>query len=187
MYANKQNLERLKSTVQQEAELLSNINLKTSATTNILICNAFKIFNLIIIFFFLAKTEPCLNFKEIPTVRPVTVIPQRRKRRRITYSHVKNEPFQFGDTAQQTPQINNDLNESQISSSDSLTSSASPIQELGYMENLFPYIDDIFEDEKIKLIEDFPSIDDINDVFGINNNQQFPLLTPTMSALVFFA
>jgi hypothetical protein len=186
MYANKQNLERLKSTVQQEAELLSNINLKTSATTNILICNAFKIFNLIIIFFFLAKTEQCLNFKEIPTVCPVTVIPQRRKRRRINYSHVKYEPFQFGDQAQQIPQISNDLNESQISSSDSLTS-ASPIQELGYMEDLFPYIDDIFEDEKIKLIEDFPSIDDVNDVFGINNNQQFPLLTPTMSALVFFA
>jgi PAS domain S-box-containing protein len=171
MYANKQNLERLKSTVQQEAELLSNINLKTSATTNILI----------------SKTEQCLNFKEIPTVRPVTVIPQRRKRRRINYSHVKNEPFQFGDQAQQIPQISNDLNESQISSSDSLTSSASPIQELGYMENLFPYIDDIFEDEKIKLIEDFPSIDDVNDVFGINNNQQFSLITPTMSTFSFFA
>jgi len=41
--------------------------------------------------------------------------------------------------------------------------------------------------KKIKLIEDFPSIDDVNDVFGINNDPQFCLLTPTMSTLSFFA
>jgi PAS domain S-box-containing protein len=172
MYANKQNLERLKNSVQQDSTLISNINSNTSATTNIL----------------LLKNEPCLNFNDIPSVCPVTVIPQRRKRRRINHSNIKIEPFIVIDKAQQTPQIINDLNESQISSSDSLTSSASPIQELGYMDDLFPYIDDIFEqDNKIKLIDDFPSIDDVNDVFGINNNQQFSLITPIMSTFSFFA
>jgi PAS domain S-box-containing protein len=171
LYANKQNLERLKSTVQQDSTLISNTNLNTSATTNIL----------------LSKTEQCLNLNDLPSVCPVTVIPQRRKRRRINHLNIKSELFDFPTKAQQTPQMINDLNESQISSSDSLTSSASPIQELGYMDGLFPYIDDIFENEKIKLIDDFPSIDDINHVFGINNNQQFCLITPTMSTYNFFA
>jgi len=128
-----------------------------------------------------------IHLNDSPSVCPVTVIPQRRKRRRINYSNIKSELFNFIDKAQQTPQMINDLNESQISSSDSLTSSASPIQELGYMDGLFPYIDDIFEHDKIKLIDDFPSIDDVNDVFGLNNNQQFCLITPTMSTFSFFA
>jgi hypothetical protein len=54
------------------------------------------------------------------------------------------------------------------------------------MDGLFPYIDDIFEENKNKFIHDFPSIDDINEVFGINIDQQFGLLTPTMSTLTFF-
>jgi hypothetical protein len=140
-----------------------------------------------LLFIFEAKTEQCLNLNDLPSVCPVTVIPQRRKRRRINHLNIKSELFDFPTKAQQTPQMINDLNESQISSSDSLTSSASPIQELGYMDGLFPYIDDIFENEKIKLIDDFPSIDDINHVFGINNNQQFCLITPTMSTYNFFA
>ncbi len=135
----------------------------------------------------LAKNEQCLNFNEIPSVCPVTIIPQRRKRRRINHVNIKSEPISFHDKPQQTPQINNDSIESQISSSDSFTSSASPIQELGFMDGLFPYIDDTFEYNKIKFIEDFPSIEDINDVFGINNNQQYCLFTPTMSTFNFFA
>jgi hypothetical protein len=55
------------------------------------------------------------------------------------------------------------------------------------MDGLFPYIDDIFENDKIKLIDDFPSIDDVNDVLGFNNYQQFCLITPTMSSFGFFA
>jgi PAS domain S-box-containing protein len=167
MYANKQNLERLKNSVPQETTLVSN----TSVTTNILS----------------SKNEQCLNFNEIPSVCPVTIIPQRRKRRRINHVNIKSEPISFHDKPQQTPQINNDSIESQISSSDSFTSSASPIQELGFMDGLFPYIDDTFEYNKIKFIEDFPSIEDINDVFGINNNQQYCLFTPTMSTFNFFA
>jgi PAS domain S-box-containing protein len=171
MYANKQNLERLKNSVQQETTLVSNMKINTSVTTNILS----------------SKNEQCLNFNDLPTVCPVSVIPQRRKRRRINHVTIKSEPISFLDQPQQTPQLHYDSIESQISSSDSLTSSASPIQELGFMDGLFPYIDDIFEYNKIKLIEDFPSIDDINDVFGINNNQQFCLYTPTISTYSFFA
>jgi len=176
MYANKQNLERLKSSAQQESILMSNINLKPSLTTNILMTN-----------------DQCLNLNYIPTVHPATVIPQRRKRRRIHRHNVNNEVTNFVDKAQQAPQILNDLNESErsfnsnLSSTDSWTSSASPIQELDCFDGLFPYIDEIFEHDKIKFIHDFPSIDDINDVFGMNNNHQFPLLTPTMPTLSFFA
>jgi PAS domain S-box-containing protein len=170
-YANKQNFERLKNTTQQETTFLLNNNLNTSVTTNIL----------------LSKNEQCLNLNDTPSVCPVTVLPQRRKRRRLNNQHIKIEPFNFIDKSPPISQINNDLNESQISSSDSLTSSASPIQELGCTDGLFPYIDEIFEHEKIKFIDDFPSIDDVNVVFGINNNPQFSLLTPTMSTLSFFA
>lgn len=137
--------------------------------------------------FFVAKSEQCLNLNDVPSVCPVTVIPQRRKRRRLNQLNLKTELFDFLNKAQETPQITNDFSESQNSSSDSLTSSASPIQELGCMDGLFPYIDDMFQYEKIKLIEDFPSIDDVYDVFGINNNPQYCLMTPTMSALTFFA
>ncbi len=151
----------------------------------------FCCFVVILIFLFiLAKNEQYLNLNDIPSVCPAAVIPQRRKRRRLTYQNVKSEPFHFVDIAQQTPQTINDFNESQITSSDSLTSSSasgSPIQELSYMDDLFPYIDDIFEQDKIKLINDFPSIDDVNYVFGINNNQQFCLFTPTLSTFSFFA
>jgi hypothetical protein len=44
MYANQQNLERLKTTVQQESMLMSNMNLNSSLTTNILKCK-FGFFN----------------------------------------------------------------------------------------------------------------------------------------------
>lgn len=121
------------------------------------------------------------------------MIPQRRKRRRTNQQEIKSEPFNFIDQTPHTPQIINDLHESQIGSLDSLISSsssssaASPIQELGYIDDLFPFIDDIYGQEKIKFIHDFPSIDDLNDVFGINNNQHFSLFTPTMSTLSFFA
>ncbi len=80
-----------------------------------------------------------------------------------------------------SPQIINDLNEAHISSSESFTSSASPIQEIGYMDDLFPYIDDMFTFEKIKPIHDFPSIDDINDILGMNNDQKCCLSTPITS------
>jgi hypothetical protein len=171
MYANKQNLERLKTTVQQESILISNMNFNSSLTTNIL-----KLTN-----------DQCLNLKDIQRVCPVTVIPQRRKRRRI---NVKEEVIDFFDKIQQSSQLLNDLNESQISLNSNLSSSdssASPIQELGYIDGLFPCFDEIFQDEKIKYIHDFPSIDDVNDMFGLNNHQQFSLLTPTMSTLCFFA
>jgi hypothetical protein len=36
-YAHKQNLERIKNSVQQESTLISNINLNPSSTTNILL------------------------------------------------------------------------------------------------------------------------------------------------------
>jgi hypothetical protein len=125
--------------------------------------------------------------KDIQRVCPATVIPQRRKRRRV---NVKEEVIDFVDKIQQSPQLLNDSNESQISLNSNLSSSdssASPIQELGYIDELFPCFDEIFEDEKIKYIHDFPSIDDVNDMFGLNNYQQFSLSTPTMSSLCFFA
>lgn len=182
----------MKHSIQQESTYSTNNVINASATANILLCkyifNVFlfpTIFVYIYIYLFvIAKTEQCLNLNEISAVRPVSVIPQRRKRRRV---NLKTELFDFFTEAQQAPQITNDSNESQNFSSDSSTSSASPIQELGYMDGLFPYVDDVFQYEKIKLIEDFPSIDDINDVFGINNNQQYCLITPTMSTLSFFA
>jgi len=164
-YANKQNLERLKNAVQHDSLLPEN----NSITTNILF-----------------KNEPCLNLNDVSTVCPVTTIPQRRKRRRVTQLNIKSELCNYSEKVQQTPQINNDINESQISSSDSLPSSASPIQEIGYTDGFLPFLDEVFENEKVKFIEDFPSIDDVNDVFGSNYNQQFFLLTPTMSSLNFF-
>jgi PAS domain S-box-containing protein len=172
-YAHKQNLERIKNSVQQESTIISGINLNSPITTNILS----------------TKTEACFNLNDVSSVCPVTVIPQRRKRRRTEYSNIKTEPFYYINTVQQAPQSINDSIESQISSSDSLTSSASPIQELGYMDGLFPYIDDIFEFDngKIKFIDDFPSIDDVNDVFGISNAPQYCLITPTTSSFGFFA
>lgn len=171
-YANRQNLERLKHAVQQDSLFsLPNSNNSPSVpmTTNIL-----------------SKNEQCLNTNERSAVCPVTVLPQRRKRRRVNLLNIKTELCSYDDKAQQTPQINHEFMDSQTSSSDSLTSSASPIQEIGYMDNLFPFMHEVFPDEKIKFIEEFPSIDDINDVFGINHNQQLFLLTPTMSSLSFF-
>ncbi|CAF2633540.1 unnamed protein product [Rotaria sp. Silwood2] len=168
-YANKQNLERLKTTAQQESTLVSNTNLNASATTNLLS----------------TKTEQCINLNEISTVYPVPILPQRRKRRRTNYQAMKSEPIDAMDQAQQPPQLNNDLTESHISLSDSLPSSASPIQEVGRMDEFLSFFDNITEFEKFKLLNDFPSIDDINDVFGINNDPQYGLLTPTMSSLNF--
>ncbi|CAF5196903.1 unnamed protein product [Rotaria magnacalcarata] len=147
------------------------MDLNTFTTTNIL----------------LAKDEPCLNLNDIPTVCPTTILPQRRKRRRIDQVTVKSEPSCMGDTIQQSPQIANDLYESHTSSSESLASSASPTQEIGYTDEFYPYINDIDESEKIKWIHDFPSIDDINDVLGLNNEPQCcSLITPTMSSISFF-
>lgn len=132
------------------------------------------------------NNEQCLNFSKLSTVCPVTVLPQRRKRRRITQLNIKSELCNYDDKAQQTPQIGHEYIDSQTSSSDSLTSSSSPIQEIGYMDNLLPFMDEAYPDEKIKFIEDFPSIDDVNDIFGMHQNQQLFLLTPTMSSLSFF-
>ncbi|UJR30250.1 hypothetical protein I4U23_017788 [Adineta vaga] len=181
LYANKQNLDRLKSTFPQSTAYLSNINTNTSETTNILLSN----------------TEQCLNLNYIPSVCPVpVVIPQRRKRRRPNQSIIKSEPIQYIDHAPYTPQLIDDLNESQNGSYDNLASlsssssslSASPIQELGHIDESYQFIEDIFQDdEKIKFIHDFPSIDDVNDIFGLQNNQQYALMTPTMSSLSFFA
>ena len=133
----------------------------------------------------------------IPSVCPVSVIPQRRKRRRANPPVIKSEPIQYVDQAPYTPQLIDELNESPnnfydnlapLSSSASSSLSASPIQELGYTDEIFPSIGEIFgNNEKIKFIQDFPSIDDITDMFGFQNTQQFPLLTPTMSSLSFFA
>ncbi|CAF0854122.1 unnamed protein product [Adineta steineri] len=178
LYANKQNLERLKHTTTQGSMYMSNLN--TSGTTNILLSN---------------NNEQCLNLNNIPTVCPAVTIPQRRKRRRMNPQTIKSEPMSVIDQAPYTPQIINDLNESQTifldsfisSSSISSSLSASPIQELDYKDELFPNPDDLFHDDKIKLIQDFPSIDDVNDIFGINNNQQFCLFTPTFTTLSFFA
>ncbi|CAF1117342.1 unnamed protein product [Rotaria sordida] len=171
LYANKQNLQRCNTAIQQKLTVTPNMNSNTSATTNILS----------------SKNEQCMNLNEISTVHPVTILPQRRKRRRTSHPIMKNEPIDIIDQAQQPPQINNDLSESHTSSSDSLPSSASPIQEIGYTHELFPSFDNIVECGKFKFIDDFPSIDDINVVFGINNDQEFCLLTPTMSSLKFFS
>jgi hypothetical protein len=170
IYANKQNAERLKTTVPQEPIHMSNSDLKTSATTNILF----------------SKTEECFDLNNIPSVYPATVLPQRRKRRRLSPLNIKSELFNFNDEPQHYPQQINDLIESYTSSSDSFPSTASPIQEIGFLDQLFPFIEDIFEHEKIKQINDFPSIDDVKDILGINNDQQCFLLTPTMSSLNFF-
>lgn len=95
--------------------------------------------------------------------------------------------MEFLNNAQQCPNFINDSYESHASSSESLSSSASPIQEVGVTDDLLPYIDEAFEYEKIKLIHDFPSIDDINDVLGINDDQQCFLFTPTIPSFNFFA
>lgn len=116
----------------------------------------------------------------------MTVLPQRRKRRRVNQLKIKTELCNYDDKAQQIPQMSHEYIDSQTNSSDSLTSSASPIQEMGYMDNLFPFMHEVFPDEEIKIIEDFPSIDDVNDMFGMHQNQQLFLLTPTMSSLSFF-
>lgn len=99
---------------------------------------------------------------------------------------MKSEPLDFVEKIRHSPQFANDSYESHISSCESLPSSASPVQEVGITDELFPYIDDMFEFEKIKFMHDLPSIDDINDVFGVNNDPQFPLLTPTISSINFF-
>ncbi|CAF3689273.1 unnamed protein product [Rotaria socialis] len=171
VYANKQNLERLKTTNQSEFTYSSTMDLNTVTPTNIL----------------LAKDEACLNLNDIPTVCPTTILPQRRKRRRVNQVTVKIEPSYTGDTIQQSPQIANDLYESHASSSESLASTASPTQEIGYTDEFYPYINDIDESEKIKWIHGFPSINDINDVLGLNNDPQcYSLITPTMSSIGFF-
>ncbi|CAF4686920.1 unnamed protein product [Rotaria sp. Silwood1] len=168
-YARKQNFERLKTTIQQESTLVSNINLNNLATANILS----------------SINEQCINLNEISTVYPVEILPQRRKRRRTNYQVMKREPIEIVDQTQQPPQLNNDFNESHTNSSDSSPSSLSPIQEIGWINELFPFFNNITEFEKLKSFNDFPSIDDINDVFGVNNDSYNCLLTPTMSSLNF--
>jgi len=49
-YAHKQNLERIKNSVQQESTLISNINLNPSSTTNILLSKKFYFFSKIFYF-----------------------------------------------------------------------------------------------------------------------------------------
>jgi PAS domain S-box-containing protein len=166
IYANKQNIERQKSTMESD----SSIELKTSTTTNILS----------------TTNEQCL---ELSNVQPV--FPPRRKRRRIHHSH--NRCFQreltISNSCQQAPQYTTiDLTDAQISNflSDSSCSTRSPIQELGRVDELLAYFDDVFEQD-IKPICDFPSIDDVNHILGLNNCQHLFLLTPTMSSQSFFS
>ena len=120
-------------------------------------------------------------------VCPVSILPLRRKRRRAQYMNIKREPLNFPNTVQEAPQMSYDFNDYPNSSPDSLTSSGSPTQELGWSEDLLAYMDNLFPYEKIKCIDDFPSIDDVNDVFGINNNQHLGLFTPTVPTFNFFA
>lgn len=170
IYAQKQNLDRIKTTTKQETTVMLNMNLNHTVTTNIL----------------LSKNEQYLNLNEVPSVYPATIIPQRRKRRRTNYENIKSEPINSFDEPQQPPQLINDLNESFTNSPDSLTS-ASPIQELGCIDDLFPYMEDIFGKDKMKSIENFPLFDDVSDLFDINNNQKFGLFTPTIPTISFFA
>ena len=136
---------------------------------------------------FIASNEQCLNINDMPSVCPVVVLPQRRKRRRVQSINIKREPGHFPNTVQETPQMNNDFNEYQNSSPESFSSSGSPTQELGWTNGFLPSLEDFFPFEKIKCIDDFPSIDDVNNVFGIDTNQSYGLFTPTMSSFNFFA
>lgn len=122
----------------------------------------------------------------MPAVCPVANLPQRRKRRRVQAMNIKREPVNFPNTVQETPQMNNDFNEYQNSSPESFSSSGSPIQELGWTNGFISSMEDLFPYDKFKCIEDFPSIDDVNNVLGINTDQSFGLFTPTMSSFNFF-
>jgi hypothetical protein len=80
-----------------------------------------------------------------------------------------------------------------LSSAESSASSASPIQEIGSIDDFFPYLDEVLHLEKFKVIPDFPQIEDCNEIFGLPSppyhcHQWVSLLTPTMStACSFFA
>jgi len=161
-YANKQNIERQRNTI--DSDQLT--ELKSSTTTNILT----------------TPHEQCLGLSNVKPVSPV--FPPRRKRRRF---HHQRQSI-ISDSCQQAPQlVKIDLSDSQNNFlSDSSCSATSPTQELGQVDELLAYFDDFF-DLDIKPICDFPSIDDVNDVFGLNNCQQLFLATPTMSSISFFA
>lgn len=120
-------------------------------------------------------------------VCPVSILPQRRKRRRTQYMNIKREPVNFPNTVQETPQMSYDINDYPSSSPDSLTSSGSPTQELGWSDDLLAYMENLIPYEKLKCIEDFPSIDDVIDVFGIDHNHQLDLFTPIVPTFNFFA
>ena len=121
----------------------------------------------------------------ISSIHPAPVLPQRRKRRRINPKIEKTEDSNVIDQVHRVLQIISDLNDSYSSSSDRVTSSRSQIQEVDCMDGLSRSLEDIFELEKLKHVQDFPSIEDINAVFGISNDQQCCIITPTISALNF--
>jgi len=135
--------------------------------------------------------DQCLEMKNQvttkTTVRPVILFPQRRKRRRI-HINIKTEAT-IENNFPLSPQMNIDFNDSQISNGSNSSSEQSPVQELvGEVDEILAYFDDVYDQDDIKPICDFPSIDDINYTFGMNITQeQFSLLTPTMSTLNFFS
>ena len=132
------------------------------------------------------KNQLSRNTNDSSFVCPTTVLPQRRKRRRINCPTIKNECINHIDTVQEAPQLVNDTIELNRGSSESATSLASPIQEIGCLDQIFPYIGDMFASESLKFNDDFPFIEDLSHLLGIKGGQQHGLLTPTLPELSFF-
>lgn len=181
-YANHQNVERLKSTVQTESILLSN---SFGTMPTMMMDQSPPI----------ASNDQYVVNDVLSNVCPATVIPQRRKRRRVTINQVKKEDLSpFNEIKmQQIPMNNNDFNNSLSSGSDSSTSSASPMQEIGSIDGFLPFYDEIFPSDKLKSFPDYPLFDDFSDLlgFGLNpmssSSSSSLFLTPTLATYSFFA
>lgn len=169
IYSKKQNLERSRNIAIRKSTSMSSMDATTSPTTNILS----------------PKPEKYIDLSNISSVYPAMILPQRRKRRRALRPKIKNVKLDFIDKAQQAPQISNDFYDSYISSSGSVTSSASPIQEIGSEEVLQSVFGDFLKTDTIEPIIGLPSIEDVFTEFGKHNDQQCVLLTPTMPGLNF--
>ena len=141
-------------------------------------------------FLFLVSPDQHLSPDALSTVCPATVIPQRRKRRRLTQQIKKEELSPFNEIkTEQMPVNNNDFSNSLSSGSDNSTFSASPMQEIGSIDGFLPFYDDIFPQDKLKFFADYPLYDDFSDLLGLAPNQSLsPLfLTPTLATCSFFA
>lgn len=179
-YANRQNVERLKSTVQTESLLLTNIY----GTTPAMMMEPSPP---------MASHDQYLASDMLSNVCPATVIPQRRKRRRVATHQVKTEelsPLNEIKT-EQLSMNNNDFNNSLSSGSDNSISSASPMQEIASTDGFLPFYDEMFPPEKLKLFPDCPLIDEFSDWFSFGSNPMTSssslFLTPTLATCSFFA